>query len=187
MRARDIAHGIRGIVSRAVVRKTSDSGEMQTADVTTHHKVDRDGVEIVQPFGVASRPRSGGLMVVLAVGGDQGDLVGLPIGLPEDRLGGLEEGETAVYGADGSRVHVKADGSIDVKAQTLVTVDVNGTTIKVEDGTITSSAGGTTLTQSGDGFAFEGGTITHDGVPIDKTHVHTDTEPGGGTSGVPQG
>ena len=186
MRVRDIAHNIRGLVSRAVVRKTDDTGEMQTADVTTHASVDRDGVEIAQPFGIASRPRSGGLMVVLAVGGDQGDLVALPIGLPEDRLGGLEEGETAIYAADGSRVHIKADGSIDVKAQTAVRVDVAGTTIEVTDGEITSKAGGTTLTQSASGFAFEGGTITHDGVTIDKTHRHTDTEPGGGTSGVPQ-
>ena len=185
MKPRDIAHAIRGIVSRAVVRATSDQGEMQTADVTTHYKTDRNGVEIAQPFGLASRPRSGGLRVVLAVGGDQGDLVGLPIGLPEDRFGGLEEGETAIYAADGSRVHIKADGSIDVKAQTLLTADVNGTTIKVEDGKITTTAGGTTLTQSADGFAFEGGTITHDGVSIDKTHVHTDVTPGASNTGVP--
>lgn len=187
MKMREIAHAIRGVVSRAVVRSTFDEGEMQTADVTTHYKADRNGVEIAQPFGLASRPRSGGLMVVLAVGGDQGDLVGLPIGLPEDRMGGLGEGETAIYAADGSRVHIKADGSIDVTAQTAVAVDVAGTTITVENGKITTTVGGTTLTQSADGFAFAGGTITHDGVPIDKAHVHADVTPGTSNTGAPAG
>ena len=187
MKPRDIAHGIRSIVSRAVVRGTNDGGEMQTADVTTHASVDRSGVEIVQPFGVASRPRSGGLMVVLAVGGDQGDLVGLPIGLPEDRLGGLEEGEAAIYAADGSRVHVKADGTVDVNAQAKVNVNVNGTTFVIEEGKITSTVEGTRLTQSAEGFAFVGGTITHDGVPIDKDHKHEDVTPGSALTGVPTG
>lgn len=187
MKMREIAHAIRSVVSRAVVRSTDDQGEMQTADVTTHYKTDRNGVEIAQPFGLASRPRSGGLMVVLAVGGDQGDLVGLPIGLPEDRMGGLGEGETAIYGADGSRVHIKADGSIDVKAQTKVSADVAGTTIEIEDGKISSTVGGTKLTQTDSGFAFEGGTITHDGKPIDKTHRHEDVTPGPDLTGVPAG
>lgn len=187
MNVREIAHTIRGLVSRAVVRSTNDGGEMQTADVTTHHKTDRNGIEIVQPFGVASRPRSGGLMVVMAVGGDQGDLVGLPIGLPEDRLGGLEEGETAIYAADGSRIHIKADGTVDLLAQTKVNVNINGTTLVMEDGTITTTVGGTSLTQSDVGWDFQGGTITHDGKPIDKSHVHSGVAAGPTTTDVPVG
>lgn len=188
MRPREIAHYVRGLVSRAVVRGTSDTGETQTADVTTHAYADRDGIEIVQPFGLASRPRSGGLMVVLAVGGDQGDLVGLPVSVPADRFGGLAEGETAIYGADGSRVHIKADGSIDVLAQTRLTATVGGgAQIEVTPEAIKTTVGGTSLIHTAGGWDFQGGSITHDGVPFDKTHIHDGVVPGGGTSGTPVG
>ena len=188
MRPREIAHYIRGVVSRAVVRGTSDSGETQTANVTTHANVHRNGIEIVQPFGLASRPRAGGLMVVLAVGGDQGDLVGLPVSVPADRFGGLDEGETAIYAADGSRVHIRADGSIEVLAQTKLTATVGGgAQIEVTPEAVKTTVGGTSLTQTASGWDFQGGSITHNGVPIDDGHIHDGVVPGGGTSGTPVG
>jgi phage baseplate assembly protein V len=51
---------------------------------------------------------------------------------------------------------------------------------------ITLKVGGCTLVITEDGFAFSGGTITHDGVNIGKDHAHTEVEPGGGISGPPQ-
>lgn len=110
----ETAHQIRGIAARAYIHAVNDNAESQTANVTVYQGVDRSDVEILQQFGVASRAPAGGMMIVFAVGGDQGDLVGLAAGAPHVRLGGLEEGESALYGIDGSRVHIMKDGTIKV-------------------------------------------------------------------------
>lgn len=109
----ETAHQIRGLIARAVQRSSNDNGGSQTANVEVHRHVERTGVEIISPFGFASRSPAGGEMLVLAVGGDQGDLAGLPTSSPDHRLGGLEEGEAAMHNLKGDRVHVKADGAID--------------------------------------------------------------------------
>lgn len=131
MDVKDLVHAFRGIVARAVVRSTNDGGETQVASVTTHRHVDRTDVEIAQPFGVASRAPGGGSIVVLAVGGDQGDLVGLPVAAPGSRLGNLAEGETAIYNAKGDRVHLKADGTIETISRLRVKTKVRDVTVEV--------------------------------------------------------
>ena len=109
----ETAHAYRGIVARAAVRSTNDQGATQTATIETHRHVERSDVEILGQFGVSSRPPAGGEMVALSVGGDQGDLVGLPVQAPGNRLGGLKEGETAVHNHKGDRIHFKADGTVE--------------------------------------------------------------------------
>ncbi len=51
-----------------------------------------------------------------------------------------------------------------------------------EDG-LEIAAGGTTFAFSAGGFRQTGGTLEHDGKPIDKTHHHTGVMPGGAETG----
>lgn len=127
----ETAHQIRGIVARAAQRSSNDKGGSQTATVEVHRHVDRTDVEILTPFGFASRSPPGGEMVVLAVGGDQGDLVGLPTSAPGNRLGGLEEGEAAMHNLKGDRVHVKKDGSVETTSRKRVKDKVKDVTVEV--------------------------------------------------------
>lgn len=120
MTIRDLAHAIRGLVRRAVVRRSDDARATQLVDVSVGDGHARSAVEVLQPFGFASRAPAGGLVIVLAVGGDQGDLVALPVAAPGARLGGLKEGEAAIYGADGSRVIVRTGGVVEVQAASAV-------------------------------------------------------------------
>lgn len=113
---RETANQSRGMISRAVVTAQHDGGEAQTVDVTTHASVDRSAVEVVQQFGFTSMAPGGAMVVVLAVGGDQSDLVALPVAAPGARLGGLNPGDTAIYSANGSRIIIRADGVIEVNA-----------------------------------------------------------------------
>lgn len=64
-------------------------------------------------------------------------------------------------------------------------IEVGGSSIKVEDGKITLSAGGITWELSGGGEATQGGAVTHDGHDIGVDHVHTDVMSGPGLSGPP--
>jgi phage gp45-like len=137
----ETAHQIRGIVARAAQRSSNDKGGSQTANVEVHRHVDRTDVEILTPFGFASRSPPGGEMVVLAVGGDQGDLVGLPTSAPGNRLGGLEEGEAAMHNLKGDRVHVKADGSVENTSRKRVKLKVKTATIEVLEDRIIGKLG----------------------------------------------
>lgn len=126
----ELERRLRGLVRRMKPRAIDDGGETQTAAGTVLNGSARTDVEILQPQGFASVPAPGSLMVVLAVGGDQGDLVGLPVAAPGARMGGLAPGEAMVYGTQGQRVLCRADGSVEVMA--AVKVYLSGKTTEVE-------------------------------------------------------
>lgn len=137
----ETAHAFRGMISRAVQRSSNDNGGSQTANVEVHRHVERTGVEIIAPFGFASRSPAGGEMLVLAVGGDQGDLAGLPTSSPQHRLGGLEEGEAAMHNLKGDRVHVKVDGGVDSTSRKRVKSKVKDATVEVLEDRIIAKLG----------------------------------------------
>lgn len=141
------AMALRGLVMRAEVRGTDDAGQTQTVEAETHEGVLRSQVEILQPFGIASRPPAGAFTVVLAVGGDQGDLVALPLSCPSSRFGGLQEGETVVYDAAGNRLHFRNGGLVELKAANGITVQVGGTVMEVSESGI-AITGDVTVTGS---------------------------------------
>jgi phage baseplate assembly protein gpV len=60
-------------------------------------------------------------------------------------------------------------------------------TLTLKGDALTFSIGGATFRFSSVGFEQTGGAMRHDGVAIDKTHLHTGVFPGGGISGPPQG
>lgn len=130
---RELAQQLRGLVTRGVVRSSDDSAETQTVNVRLWNGHERTNVEVLQPFGVASRPPKGGLMLVFAVGGDQSNLVGIPVSSPGNRLGNLEEGEGAIYAILGNRVHCKADGSIEILSPNRVTVQVKNNQVELTE------------------------------------------------------
>lgn len=169
---KDTADKMRGMVRRVVLKNIVDDGETQTASVEIAPGIWRDKVEIQQPYGVASSvPEDGAVGLAVAVGGNEDDLAIVSISNPSSRMGNLKPGETALYNQHGDGVHVGSDGTVTIQAGTSIVLKV----------------GGVTVTISGEGVAIEGGTITHDGVVIDKTHIHTGVVPGGGLSGPPPG
>lgn len=127
----EIPHAYRGMIALAAVRSTNDKGGSQTATVEVHRHVERSDVDVLGIAGVSSRPAPGGEAVVLAVGGDQGHLVALPLQAPGNRMGGLEEGEVAVHNLKGDRLHVKKDGSIESTSRRRVKSKVKDATVEV--------------------------------------------------------
>ena len=113
---------LRGAVVRGAIQAVEDDGQAQTVSAETHEGALRTGVEVLQTFGLASRPPAGpgAVALLLAVGGDQGDLVALPPTCPSVRFGRLEPGEAVIYDADGNRVHLRAGGIVEVHAATRI-------------------------------------------------------------------
>lgn len=122
---------VRTLVQRGVVLGSNDTEGIPRADLLIQRNHQRTGVEMFQQWGVASRPPRGGVALVFSVGGDHGDLVGISAGHPSQRLGGLDEGEVALYQQNGSRVHLKRDGAIEIRSNQRVYVKV-GTAAEVE-------------------------------------------------------
>ena len=167
----ETASKVRGIARRVVLKNINDDGETQTASVEVAPGVWRDKVEIMQPYGLAtSAPEDGALAVAVAIGGNEDDIVLLPVGNPSARMGGLKPGETALYNQHGDGILVGADGTVSIQAGASIVLKV----------------GGVTVTVSPDGVDIDGGPVRNDGVVIDKTHIHIGVVPGGGTSGPPQ-
>lgn len=60
-----------------------------------------------------------------------------------------------------------------------------GTFMSFDDSGFYFNVGGVEWALTAAGFAQTGGTVTHNGVNIGDTHIHTGVVPGGGTSGPP--
>ena len=131
------AMALRGLSVRAVVQGIADAGEVQTIVVETHDGVVRSDVEVLAPFGISSVPPEGAIAVLLALGGDQGDMVALPLPCPSARFGGLAAGETVVHDAAGNRLHFRNGGLVEVHASTSMAVKVGGTELLVEASGVT--------------------------------------------------
>lgn len=131
------AMAMRGQAVRAEIRGVSDTGETQAVEAETHEGILRSGVEVLMPFGLASVPPAGAITVLLALGGDQGDMVALPLSCPSARFGGLSAGETVLHDAAGNRLHFRNGGLVEIHAAASMAVNVGGTQLLVEDGTVT--------------------------------------------------
>lgn len=167
---KDVADKVRGMVRRATIKNVKDDGETQTASVEVADGIWRDDVEIMQPYGMsANPPEDGGLVVLLAVGGDEGDLVALPAGNPSKRMGGLNPGDSGLYTEAGDKVILRRDGTIEIAAGASVHVAV----------------GAVRLTVSPAGLDIEGGYVRHNGKDIGDTHKHGGVTPGAAETDVP--
>ncbi len=62
---------------------------------------------------------------------------------------------------------------------------IGGATVDLTESGATVTVGGTSFALTSAGFQQTGGTITHDGTVIDKTHVHTGVSVGGAETGPP--
>ncbi|MNL17805.1 Bacteriophage Mu Gp45 protein [compost metagenome] len=168
----EIVNKLRGLIRRVTVKDIKDNGQMQTASAEVAEGVWRNDLEVMHPYGFLSVPDDDGAVgVALAIGGDEGDMVILPLANPSQRMGGLSKGDVGISNKFGDRMIVKASGDINVQA-------ANSITFKV---------GGVTMTLDASGLNVTGGSIKHDDVIIDKTHKHKGVVPGLGDTDVPVG
>lgn len=168
----EIVNKLRGLVRRVTVKDIKDDGQMQTASAEVAEGVWRHDLEIMHPYGFLSVPDDDGAVgVALAIGGDEGDMVILPLANPSQRMGGLGKGDVGIANKFGDRMIIKASGGINLQAANSITFQV----------------GGVTMTLDATGLNINGGSIKHDGVVIDKTHKHKGVVPGLGDTDVPLG
>ena len=105
---------IAGLVTRSSVTGSTTTTQGQILNVAMLQGEARAGVEYFEPYGIAGAVPTGATALVLAVGGSRDQVVALcasPKGsTPEGRLAG----EVDLYGPQGQRIRMHADGSISV-------------------------------------------------------------------------
>ena len=173
------------MVGRCIVNLVDDALKMQGVQITLLSDETRDKVERLQNYGFTSNPLPGAEAVALAVGGTRNHAVVVVCDDRRYRLKGLESGEVAVYTDEGDKIVLKRGNVIEITSATKVRLvtplvemsqDAHVMGSLIVDGLI-SGTGGLAIS-GGAGAALTGGALTHDGVNIGKTHVHSGVQAG---------
>ena len=126
----ETAGTMRAMIRRANLKNFKDDGETQTASVEVAEGIWRDDVEIHQPYGSASMaPEDGAVGIVVAIGGDEGDLAIMSVSNPSVRMGGLKEKEVGLFNSDGDKIVISPDGTINAKSDAKFTVTTKHATL----------------------------------------------------------
>ncbi len=161
---------------RAEVVSVDDTGDIQTVNAMGHAGETFEGALHIQPHGFSTNPPVGSHGVGLRMRGESDLAVFLGFQDPTSRPKKLPSGERAFYN-NGSVMLQTAGDDLNLNQKGTFTLAIKSLVLK---------CGGVTVTIDGNGLAVTGGKVTHNNHDIGQTHQHTETQPGGGLSGVPQ-
>jgi phage baseplate assembly protein V len=150
--------------ARAVVKLIKDDKKIQRMQVELLKDEIRDDIERFQDYGFTSHPESGAEAVVGFMGGDRSHGIILKVDDRRYRLTGLAAGEVAMYHRSGSKIVMKADGTIEATGSTF---KVNGDIVCTGDITDKDgSMGEMRSTYNGHDHTETGGTTHHPNQPM---------------------
>lgn len=154
---------------RTILQSVDDSGPQQLVKVTGIAGQTIGEAVRSQHFGFSSNPPANAEGLALLIGGgmDRAHILGLEH--PQYRPTGLLSGESYLYDQWNNHMALR---QFEMKL--------------MHASKLTLTVGGCTLTITPSGFAFTGGTITHNGHDIGATHEHTLVKTGTDLSGPPQ-
>lgn len=133
-----IRNRIRLMVARALITavKDQDGGITLTLDLLAGET--RDGLELVQQYGMSSSPLPGSQAVTLFLGGsrDSGVVIATK-GMTPETVFSLKPGEVALHTAEGDSVHLRAGRVVAITTETL---EINASTaVKINSPTVEAS------------------------------------------------
>lgn len=111
------------MVGRAVLLASQDSKGIQTWQIKGLQGETFDGVPRVQEFGFSSNPPQGSDAIMVAVGGSRESLVVIATDHKTYRFKNLASGESVLYTDDGTSIHLKKAGQIEIKTATKVLIE----------------------------------------------------------------
>ena len=130
-----------------------------------------DKIAMVYVYGFSSSPPADADLVLLAVGGDFANVVGIGTNHQPSRPTGLKPGESLQYDLWGNRIHLTEDGIIitDSTGNCTVTIDATGMRIEGPNGSLDvggnltagNGASGTITTPTGQTVTFQNGICTN--------------------------
>lgn len=132
-----------------------------------------EGKPVLSPWVSWSEPRTG------AFSADHAPVkVGDPMVLdsPSGVIGTSSIARRDGFSGDNPAPSTAGDAAVEKTGSLTITKRADGLSLEV---------GGTSWSFTAEGLKQTGGKLEHDGHAIDKSHTHTDVDPGGGMSGPP--
>ena len=112
------------MISRAIIETVNDANGMQVVKASLLAGETRTDVERFQNFGFSSNPPADSECIALAIGGDREHLVIIAAESRNVRVKDLANGESVVYTDDGTIIHLKKGGEIEILAANKIDVKV---------------------------------------------------------------
>lgn len=118
-RVRPLVARVNNVIGRGVVTSIDDTTGLARGQSTTGADQIADDIEFITPYGLSFRPTAGAETLVWSVGASARHLLAMVFDRRVRLKGTLEEGEVALHiGKAGQVVHLKADGSVEVRSKT---------------------------------------------------------------------
>lgn len=111
------------MVGRAVIKAVNNSPNVQELQLAVLAGESIDKVQNFQQFGFVSNPPIGSEGIMVALGGNRENCIVIATENRQVRFKQTASGETAIYTDDGTYIHLKKAGQVEVKTATKVTID----------------------------------------------------------------
>lgn len=111
------------IAGKAIIKAVNDGGALQELRISALAGEAMDRVTRMQEFGFASNPPEGSEAIVVALGANRENLVVIATENRAVRFKNLASGEMAIYTDDGTYLHLKKNGQVELKTATKVLID----------------------------------------------------------------
>jgi phage baseplate assembly protein V len=112
------------MAGRAIITAIDDSSKVQSAQLKALFGESMGNVQRFQNFGFTSNPPVGTEAIILSLGGNRENAVIIATDNGNVRVKPLASGESAIYTDDGTLIHLKKGGLVDVIAATKVLISV---------------------------------------------------------------
>ncbi len=109
---------IASLVAKAVLEEYRHDGKMPLLRIQLGANEVRDNVEMVQPYGFASRPEPGAEVVPVFLNGNRDHGVAIVVDSSGDRIKLNANGDVAIFRSTGEQVYLSA-GKVVVKADNI--------------------------------------------------------------------
>lgn len=115
-----IRNRIRMLAARALISSVSDGSGGITLELTLGAAEVRDDVDLVQQYGISSKPKPGSQAVTIFISGSRAEGVTIATkGAGADMEFHLDEGEVALHTDEGDSVHLKRGRIVEITTETL--------------------------------------------------------------------
>jgi len=110
------------MIGKCIISAVNDSKDIQELQISALAGEAMERVPRIQEFGFASNPPIGSEAIVVALGGNRENMVVIATDKRSIRFKNLASGATAIYTDDGTIIHLKKSGLVDIIAATKVLV-----------------------------------------------------------------
>lgn len=111
------------MVGRAVIKAVNNSPNVQELQLAALAGESIDKVQNFQQFGFVSNPPIGSEGIMVALGSNRENCVVIATENRKVRFKNTAPGESAIYTDDGTHIHLKKAGQVEIKTATKVTID----------------------------------------------------------------